>query len=81
VPNESNMSNNVQIDGDVKVKMQGDVNGDGIVNVLDLSIVSMSYGSFEGEPDYDPDADLNKDGVVDMRDLAKVAMNLGNTCS
>ncbi len=81
VSDESNISNNVLIDGDVKVKMQGDVNGDGIVNVLDLSVVSMSYGSFEGEPDYNLDADLNKDGVVDMRDLAKVAMNLGNTCS
>ncbi len=57
----------------------GDVNGDGTVNVLDLTIVSLAYGNFEGEPDYNPAADLNEDGVVDMRDLVVVAMHLGET--
>lgn len=42
-----------------------------------LFFVSFAYGSFEGEPDYNPDADLNSDGIVDMRDLATVARNLG----
>ncbi len=80
VPDEFDTSDNTYTDGTVKIKMEGDVNGDGSVDVMDLSIVSLAYGSFEGEPDYNPDADLNKDGVVDMRDLATVAMNLGNTC-
>ena len=80
VPDEIDTSDNTYTDGTVKIKMEGDVNGDGSVDVIDLSIVSLAYGSFEGEPDYNPDADLNKDGVVDMRDLATVAMNLGNTC-
>lgn len=65
------------IDGTVLVTVVGDVNGDGVVNVIDLSIVSLSYGTFEGEPDYNPEADLNEDGVVDMRDLTIVAMHLG----
>ncbi len=57
----------------------GDVNDDGIVNIFDLTIVSLSYGCFQGEPGYNPDADLNEDGIVDMRDLVIVARNLGRT--
>lgn len=66
-------------DGTVQATIPGDVNGDGIVNVLDLTIVSLSYGLFKGEPGYNPEADLNEDGIVDMRDLVIVAYHLGWT--
>jgi hypothetical protein len=59
--------------------LEGDVNGDGIVNVQDLTIVTLAYGRLEGEPGYDPDADLNLDGIVDMKDVVTVARNLGQT--
>lgn len=65
------------IDGSVLTALVGDVNRDGMVNVVDLTLVSMSYGAFKGEPDYNPDADLNDDGIVDMKDLFLVARNLG----
>jgi len=81
VPDEIETANNVYIDGTVKVKMQGDVSGDGIVDILDLSIVAVSYGQFEGEPGYNPDADLNKDGIVDIWDISIVCMHYGETCS
>lgn len=61
------------------IRLRGDVNDDGIVNVFDLTIVSLSYGFFQGEPGYNPIADLNDDGLVDMRDLVVVARNLGRT--
>jgi len=54
----------------------GDVNCDGIINVLDLTAISFSYGSFQGEPEYNPDADLNQDNVVDMRDLSSACRRL-----
>ncbi|MCK4424830.1 hypothetical protein KAU93_04015, partial [Candidatus Bathyarchaeota archaeon] len=79
-PNETDTSNNTFTDGTVKVKIPGDVNGDGVVDIYDLSIVSVAYGTFEGQPGYDPDADINKDGLVDGRDLATVTINYGNTC-
>jgi hypothetical protein len=68
-------------DGLVQATIPGDVNGDGIVNVLDLTIVALSFGSFIGEPDYNPQADINQDGIVDMKDLSTVAINLGKTGS
>ena len=51
----------------------GDVNHDGIVNILDLIHVSSNFGK-GGQND----ADVNGDGVVDVVDLVKVAGALGN---
>jgi len=57
----------------------GDVNGDGVVDILDLSRVGRAFGCFEGEPNYDPDADINCDGIVDVFDVSLVCMNYGAT--
>jgi len=62
-----------------KTSLAGDVNDDGSVDVFDLSIVEMAYGTFDGMPGYNPDADINKDGLVDMRDLAIVTLYFGET--
>lgn len=61
----------------VKTGSGGDVNGDGVVDIFDLSIVALAYGSFEGDPDYNPEADITGDGLVDARDLAVVTLNYG----
>jgi hypothetical protein len=66
-------------EGAVFRTLQGDVNGDGVVDVFDLSIVGSAYGCFEGQPGYNTDADLNEDGLVDGRDLAMVTINWGKT--
>ncbi|MDE0299504.1 MAG: leucine-rich repeat domain-containing protein [Candidatus Poribacteria bacterium] len=47
---------------------RGDVNGDGVVNILDLVQVAANFGT-AGEND----ADVNGDGVVDILDLVLVA--------
>ncbi len=55
----------------------GDLTGDNIVDVLDLAMVGMAYGSCAGETSYVGLADLNIDGLVDMRDVSTVARNYG----
>ena len=80
VPDETQTSNNAFIDGKVKVKMIGDVNGDGVVDIYDLTIVGQSFGSWYWDPRYDPEADLTKDGHVDMRDVMVISRNYGKTC-
>jgi len=47
------------------------------IDGADLSWLSYSYGSREGEAFYDPDADLNGDGIVDGEDLAFLASGFG----
>lgn len=51
----------------------GDVNGDGIVNILDLVFVASQIGQSGGT-----DADMNGDGAVNIQDLVVIANGLGN---
>ena len=59
----------------VVVPIFGDVNNDGVVNILDLVLVASSFGqsvSEAGNP-----ADVNEDGVINIIDLVKVAGAFG----
>jgi hypothetical protein len=51
----------------------GDVNGDGLIDILDLSAVGSQFGSTSPSP---PEADLNADGQVDIIDIVLVAKNM-----
>jgi len=56
-----------------------DVNGDGIVDILDLALVASVYGTSEGQPRYNPEADLNGNGKIEIYDIAMVARDFGKT--
>jgi hypothetical protein len=57
----------------------GDANGDGVVNIDDLVLVTGHYGQSMGDPAWDPLADLNGDAVVSVEDLTEVTSNFGKT--
>jgi hypothetical protein len=63
----------------MKTSLVGDVNGDGVTNVLDLARLGLSFGYFSFEQEYDVDSDLNTDGVVDMRDICLIVKYYGET--
>jgi len=46
-----------------------DLNGDGKVNSLDLTIILTTLNSKQGSPKYKKEADLNNDGVIDQKDV------------
>ena len=54
----------------------GDVNGDDIVNIFDLVIVSQNFGQ---TPPTNPAADVNGDSIVNIFDLVIVSSNFGQT--
>ena len=56
----------------------GDVNQDGIVNVLDMIVVAQNFGH---EPPSDSRADVNQDGVVNLFDLVFVAEHLSQNAA
>ena len=59
------------LDGEMYLRVTpatpADVNGDGVVNILDLTLVAQGFGSDEAG------ADVNGDGVVNVFDLVMVA--------
>ena len=52
--------------------MPYDLTGDGIVNILDLTLVASRFG------ESDADADVTGDGIVNILDLVLIAQNLSN---
>jgi peptide/nickel transport system substrate-binding protein len=54
-----------------------DLNGDGNVNILDLSIVARSFGTRPGDPRWITIADVNDDRVVNIVDIAYAARAFG----
>ncbi len=62
-------------DGEIYLRVKpanpADVNGDGVVNILDLVAVAQGLGTDK------PEADVNGDGVVNVFDLVQVAGAIG----
>ncbi len=76
VAGETDIADNTYIDGTVRIKILGDVNGDDFVNIFDMLAVRDAIGSQPGDPNWNPDADLNKDGFINIFDLLIIRDNL-----
>jgi len=57
----------------------GDINGDRIVDIVDVVICALAFGSELGEPKWNPIVDLNQDGIIDIVDLVILGVNYGKT--
>lgn len=79
LPYETNITNNIYIDGDVKLKIVGDINGDGKVNITDLTLWDSAFNSEPGEPNWNPQADVNGDNIVDKEDGIRIIQNYQNS--
>jgi parallel beta-helix repeat protein len=78
-PGEINVASNVLVDGTLRIKMMGDVNGEGVVNMADIMTLLNAFGSYPGHPRWNPDCDLNHDGRIDLADIVLALMNFGKT--
>jgi parallel beta-helix repeat protein len=63
----------------IRVRMPGDVNMDGKVDVKDLLIPSKAFGASSGTLRWNSIADENEDGKINIIDLFIVARNFGKT--
>jgi len=80
VPYEMDLLNNIYSDGKVKVKLYGDINGDGVVDGQDVQMIRSTIPSYPDHPHWNPEADVNNDGVVDGVDYQQTKKKVGTTC-
>jgi len=57
--------------------LPGDLNGDDLVDIVDLVIVTLAYAT--GDLRWNTLADANEDGVIDIGDVTLVSMHYGET--
>ena len=56
----------------------GDVNGDGTVNIYDVSTAAAIYGCLEGQPKWNSHADIAQPwGYIDIYDLCTILLKYG----
>ncbi len=57
---------------------QLDINGDGMVEIIDVAIAASSYGAVLGGANYNPKADFNADGMINIIDISIIAAQFGS---
>jgi hypothetical protein len=94
VPLDVTPADNTLADGNIKVRILGDVNGDGKIDLKDIAAVAKAFGAvgpayvwvgrnyvYHGpSPNWNPFLDLNQDGKIDIRDIVIVAKHFGLSC-
>ncbi len=77
VPGQTNTTNNTLSGGALQVRIPGDVDGNGRVNILDAADAAFLFGKTCSSPGYQDAADINNDCRIDILDMAIVAFYFG----
>ncbi|MEM3576955.1 MAG: hypothetical protein QXX51_00670 [Candidatus Bathyarchaeia archaeon] len=60
-----------------EVVLIGDINGDKVVDIFDAILMSIAYGSHNGDPKWNPNADLDNSGEIDIFDAIILSAHYG----
>jgi hypothetical protein len=80
VPYETDLTDNTFTNGTIKVRLMGDVNDDGHVDMTDIGLICLAFGSHPAHARWNPEADLSQDNKIDMLDIGFAALNYGKSC-
>ena len=81
IQGELNLDNNIFVDGQVKIKMLGDINGDDKIDIYDVVAATSIYGYREGDPGWNPEADVAPPwGIINIYDIVAITSLYGQTC-
>jgi parallel beta-helix repeat protein len=77
------LTDGTQFEGNdaITVKMPGDVNIDGKVDIKDIAFAAKAFGSYPGHPAWNYTVDENEDNKIDIKDIALIVKNFGKTYS
>ncbi len=71
-PNDLGPITSASLTPSFSLRREIDINGDGRVNIIELSAVGSAFGTSSGSPLYKAVADFNADGFVNIIDLSTV---------
>ncbi|MDH7563799.1 MAG: NosD domain-containing protein [Candidatus Bathyarchaeota archaeon] len=74
---ETDTSDNTFANGNVLIGMPYDANGDGVIDLKDVVLVALAFGSSLGRPTWNPNCDMNGDLKIDLKDYFVVCSNYG----
>jgi len=86
MPADYTPADNTRYDGNIKVRILGDLNGDGVVDGADIAIAAWSFAAYgpnylypgsPPSPRWNLDCDINEDLKIDGADLVLIARNFG----
>ena len=60
--------------------LEGDLDGNYIVNGDDLKIIADHWRKTATSPGWNPEFDINQDGIIDVRDVLELAPLVGEAC-
>jgi len=80
VPGETDTDDNILI-CTVAIGLIGDVDNNGIVNMLDVYNIALHYGAIVGQAHYVSNYDIDDNGIINMLDLYNTAVHYGQTAS
>jgi len=80
VPYELELGDNTFTDGNVKIRIIGDITGEGVVDIDDVLTLIAAFGSYPSHPSWNEYADISGEGVVDIVDLIWTIAHWGNHC-
>lgn len=63
--------------GVLLIPMEGDLDRDGKVRIIDVAMVAKAFKSAQGDLNWNPDADIDGNGVINIVDVASVASKFG----
>jgi hypothetical protein len=74
-------NNTATASAQIEVTILGDVNGDHVVNILDVAKIASIYGLRQGDPNFNPNCDLDGDGQITILDLVTCTSHYGQKWS
>jgi len=64
---------------DMGTLLEGDANGDGIINISDFGILAVAFVSTPSDSNWDARADFDRNGIVNISDFGLLAVNFMKT--
>jgi hypothetical protein len=74
---ETNKSNNALVLNNVPVTVMGDINGEGVVNILDAVIIAQAWQATPTSPNWNIKADLCHNGKINILDATRIGLYWG----